>query len=380
MGILIGGDFMILLYNKGTTDFNGNGDYVLNNIITDDNLKWGLFDQWELSLTIPVNNNLGVTIESEQILKVPTPNFDGPQLFYINHVERTLDKWNITAVHIYNKLKHIFLPGSLIRDKTLVDAVNQIILYKGLNLQFRITTDKPSAKVDTNFMMINALQAIADETLDNSIITQTETEFTADNLNIQLLSKIGTDRGADIRYGRDLLSFKETIDATNLIGRVIPMGNNGFTIPESSGGPYIEYKSYDPLIHKTEVVEYKEIIADYGEDKDKDNALPISEAIRQLKRLGEREFTLSNIQEPLISYDLDMYDLRNDFKGLQKIKPGDTISIVDNSNSIIKERVIGYTYRPTTKKYTGLTLANKTPEISASERAKQVFGGGTLTL
>lgn len=372
---------MISLFNKGTKDFDNNGDYILNNIITDDSLTWGLFDQWELSLSIPVNNPLGITIENEQILKVPTPNFDEPQLFYINHVERTLGEWDITAVHIYNKLKHIFLPGSLIRDKTLVDAVNQIILYKGLDLQFNITTDKPSAKVDTNFTMINALQAIADESLDNSIITQTETEFTANNFEIQLLNQIGTDRGADVRYGRDLLSFKETVDATNLIGRVIPTGNNGFTIPESSGGPYVEYSQYNPLIHQTKVIEYKEIIADYGEDKDKDNALPVSEAIRQLKRLGEREFTLSNIQQPLISYDLDMYDLRNEFKGLQKIRPGDTITIVDNSdNGAIKERIIGYKYKPTTKRYIGLTLANKTPEITAIERAKKVHGGGTHTL
>lgn len=371
---------LISLYEPGTKDFDNNGDYVLNNIIKDDNLKWGLFDQWELTITIPVNNELGVVMRNEQIIKVKTPNFDEPQLFYISHIERTLDEWEVTAIHIYNKLKHIFLPGSLIRSKTLVEAVNQLILYQGLDLQFNITTDKPSAKVDTNFKMINALQAIADESLDNSIITQTETEFTANNFNIQLLSQIGTDRGADVRYGRDLLSFKETVDATNLVGRVIPTGNNGFTIPESSGGPYVECSQYNPLIHQTKVIEYKEVVADYGEDKDKDNALPISEAIRQLRRLGEREFTLSNIQEPLISYTLDIYDLRTKFKGLQKIKPGDTISIIDNKGTIIKERIIGYTYKPTTQKYTGLTLANKTPEITAGERAKRVYGGGTLTL
>lgn len=370
---------LISLYDEDTKDFKNNGEYILNNIITDDNIEWGLHDQWSLTFSIPVNNPLGITISPNQIVKAPTPNFDEPQLFYINYVERTLDEIEVRAVHIYNKIKHIFLPNSLVRERGLVDAVNQIILYKGLDYPFEVKTDKGNRRVDAHYVRMNALQAISDESLDHSVITQTETEFTANNFELQLLNRIGKDRGADIRYGRDLLSFKETIDTSEAIGRVVPVGNNGFTIPESDGGPYVKYKGYNPSIHMTEEIEYNEVKADYGEGEGEEDALPVNEAVRQLKRLGEREFTLANIHQPLISYELDMYDLRNEFEGLQKIRPGDSILIIDNKQNEIKERLIGYSYSPTTMRYTSMTLANKTPEITALERKKKIHGGGTLT-
>lgn len=401
MGLSIGGEcYMnqqkIILYEADTTNFDNNGDYILDNIIMDDEISWGLFDQWSFSFSVPLLNEQGLRVERGQIIKVPTPNFEESQLFYVIDIERDLFSQSVTAIHVHNKVKNIYLPASLIRDRTLSEAANQILIRDNY-FNFTFYTDKPQARIDTNFVRVNALQAIADETMDNSLITQSQTEFTANNFELQLVSRIGKDRGVDLRYGRDLLRFVESEDSSEITGRIVPTGKDGFTIPEHMGGPYVSLsdineleEDYDPRIHLTREVEFSDIIANYGENEGDENALPIAEAVRQLKRLGEREFTLRQIHKPILSYDVDFIALehyptsrkqKEILKELQTIKAGDTITIIDRDNTQIKERMIGYSYSPLKEEYTSITLANKSPKITAEERAKKrVLGGGTMTL
>lgn len=374
----------IMLYRPTNTNYEQNGDWTLNSIITDDEISGGLFEQWAFTFTIPVDNPMGVALEPDMVVKTPTPDFDEPQLFYISIIERSMTHWHATALHVCNRLKHIYLPASLIREKPLTEAFKQLTVNNGTGYRFTLYTDRPDRIIDTNIVRMNALRAIADESTEESLVSQGGLEFTANNYEIHLLNRIGKDRGVDLRIGRDLIRFAESIDTSDVVGRVVPVGTDGFTIPADEGGPYVslvdikeikeEFKQGE---HLTRAVEYNHITARTGANEDDENALPVHEAIRQLKRLGRREFTLNQVHHPIVSYDVDYVMAVTDahrelLQQLQVIRLGDTITIVDDQENEIKERLTSYTYKPTRREYTQLTLANKLPQLTAEEKARRI--------
>lgn len=390
----------IILYTPDETDFSHNGEYILDSMVYDASVDWSLLDSWELSFNMLTQTPFNIEVKNGHFIKAQTPAFDEPQLFYVYRTERDLHEWRVYAMHIYTQLKFTYLLDTFIQNRNPAEAVEQLVSFGADELlqKFSAITDKPGHIDNSRIVRMNALRAIVDESFGQSIVNRYETEFIANNFELQLLDTVGEDRGVDIRFGRDLLQFVESVDYSDMVGRIVPQGFNGFRIPDEEGGPYVSLDDIDEIeknftgnerTYLTESVTYSEVKAAIGEQEFDEDAIPVEDAIEALKLLAREEFTRNKVHEAHVSYEVDFVTLsdyaqtdeqKEQLERLQKIKPGDTIEVISDTGTSVKERVIGYSFDPIRKVYTNLILANRSPELTLQSEAEQALGNATNNL
>lgn len=390
----------MILYAPDETNFEHNGEYVLDSVVYGASVDWTLLDAWELSFSLPTQTPFNIEIKNGHFIKAPTPAFDAPQLFYVYRTERDLHEWRVYALHVYTKLKFTYILDSFIQNRNPAEAVEQLVNFGEADLlkKFKAITNTPTNINNSRIVRMNALRAITDEALGNSVVTRYESEFIADNFELQLLRQVGEDRGVDIRFGRDLLSFAESVDYSDMVGRIVPQGFNGYLIKEEDGGRFVSLDDIEEIeetftgnehTYRTVNVTYSDVKAAVGANEFDEDAIPEEEAVALLKQFAREEFTRNKVHEPHTSYDVDFitqadYASNEEEKELlgklQKIKPGDVIEVIDDRGKSIIERVIGYSYDPIRRVYTGLTLANRSPELTLQSEAEQALGQTTNNL
>lgn len=390
----------MILYAPREMDFDHNGEFVLDGVVYDANVEYNLMGEWELSFSIPTKTPLNIEIANGQFIKASDPTFDEPQLFYVYRFERDLHEWRVYALHVYTQLKFDYILDTFIVGKNPAEAVEQIInLSPDAFIQkFKAITDAPTNVDNSRLVRTNALRAIIDDTLQSSIVNRYEMEFIANNFELHLLKKVGKDRGVDIRFGRDLLQFVENVDYSDMIGRIIPQGFNGFRIPDEEGGPFVSLDDIEKIeenftgnerLYRTENVTYSHVKAAIGEQEFDEDAIPPDEAIEILKQLAREEFTINSVHEPHVSYEVDFITLadyaqtkaeKEQLKRLQNIRAGDIIEVVSDTGKVIRERVVGYSYDPIRKVYTNLILANRSPELTLQSEAERMLDNTTNNL
>lgn len=169
---------------------------------------------YELEMTYPASGLHAKDIAVRHILKVK-PNFtDDPQLFRIYKVGKVLgSSFKINARHISYDLS-----GSSIESGTAGSAVSACLLLS--TNEFSIDTDK---NVTASFSITEPssrrswLGGKAGSLLD---VFGTG-EYHYDNFDIHFLTHRGTDRGVEVRYGKNLLSLTQEKDSSNLTTHII---------------------------------------------------------------------------------------------------------------------------------------------------------------
>lgn len=380
------------LYEPNNKKYKNNGDYILDNEVFNQSVKWDLLKTWILTFDFPVNNELGIKFKKGQVIKTNTPKYKD-QLFYIEAFERDYREWRVTAYHVSYKLKFAYVLDTFIQNKNAADAIEQLTNSSSSNYPFTGFTDKPEELNNARIVRMNALQAIIDESLSNSLVNRYNKEFIANNFEIQLLDRVGEDRGVDIRFGRDLIEIVEQVDYRDMLTAVQPIGFNGLTLPEAEGGPIVSIfdipeleGTFDAELYhdkKIQAITFPEIKAAIGEEEFDEDAIPLESAYELLKEFATEEFTINRVHEPHVSYNLDFIALadyaqteaeKKILEELQKIEPGDTIEVIGEDGTRVRERVVGYTFDPMTERYINLVLANRSPELTLQSEAERKLG------
>ena len=92
---------------------------------------------------------------------------------------------------------------------------------------------------------------------DNAFIKRWGGELAFDNFTVRAMSALGTDNGVRVFYGKNIEAIKETVDMTEVITRVYPVGYNGRRY--SSGSVDSPLISAYPTV-KTASREYRNIM------------------------------------------------------------------------------------------------------------------------
>lgn len=374
------GEKMIRLYDKNETDFTHNGICILKPLeatVTEE-----LNGDYSLKVTMPRGKK---EIEIEQIIKAPTPKSE--QLFRVYNSDiDMLGNQFFYARHIFYDLLDYFI------EDTRPSGSGALAISKILeNTPFTGTSDI-TEQGTAYYQMMNPVKAILGA--DNAFIEVWGGELERDNFNIRMRNHLGTDRGASIRYRKNLTGLRLQTDLSGVYTKIMPTGlqENGHhlaveqaptasqQLAESNLEHSVATKSRlvclpekyvsSPLIDnyvniKTTIIHYSEIKIDEETTQE--------QALEMLRNAAAQEFE-NGLDKPQITATVEFIPLQDteeykDFAVLESVYLGDTVKIFhEDLNIELEAQVIEYEFDALSKRYNKVILGNANPKYGDTQK------------
>lgn len=338
---------LISIFDKNETKnrvLYGNGLAVLDNIcikcITDE--EGG---NYPLEATFIIDDNgIYKYITEEAILKVKMDY--GTELFRISHINPSSNFIDIYAmqltesdtldIHLSDvRPTNTNAQGAL--DHMLTNS-NEYKANKAYAKNIELFSD--IAKLSTAYYQDMSLyQALHDS--DQSFEKRWGScEIQRRGYRVNLMDKIGQDRGFQVRSRKNLTGFEYETNTDNLVTRIKPKGFNGITIDGYVDSPLIS--KYSKI--KTKVIKYEDVkVKDENSEEGFDT---LEQAQAELIRKSGLEFTENHIDEIKAKYNISFVSLEKteqykDYAILERAYVGDTVTVIEEKLGInIKVRVI----------------------------------------
>lgn len=350
---------MIEVYNSTNKNYAKNGDMVLTP------LSCVLYAEINGEIKIELTHKYDKLgrweyLQEENVIACPTP-WGKKQLFTIYKKKKQMTKITVYAAHIFYDLRHKTLLDVRPTNKKGEEALNIILAgtgFKGHSNIPLITTAYYERK--------NIIAAIAGD-IDQSFLNRWGGEILPDNFDIYIYDRIGKNRGVRVEFGHNLKEIEETIDMSNVITRIIPVGYNGIMLDGTE--PWVDspYINAYAQIYEQEV-KYEEIkVKENEEDTEGYNTL--EEAQEALKAAAQADFE-AGCDRPTENYVVDMAVLENtveykNYKMLETVQLGDTVTCAHKKIKIdVEARCISIEYD---------CIRKKTQKIELGEYVKTYF-------
>ncbi len=344
---------MIEVYKSTNTNFDFNGDMVLKPSLCD--LEVELNGMIEVTLEHQYDK-LGrwKYIEEDNIIRVPYPGKQEGQLFYIYDKDKGMTGVKCKARHIFFDLASEVLVDCRPTNCNGKEALRKMLAGTGFTGHSDIVSINTAHYIRKH---------IANEALisddENSFINKWGGELDVDNFNVYMNNRTGGEYGVTFKYGRDLINLNENSNIDSIITRIIPVGFNGITIPET----YVESALIDKYRKvKTDVVKFDYIkVKESLEDEEGYDTL---EEAQEALREAAKELFNDGLDKLLYQLDMEVTKLENtlkyeDYKDILTTGLGDTVGVEHIDIGIdIKTRVIKFTYDCIKEKYKSITIGN----------------------
>lgn len=327
---------MIKLFNSTDKLFSSNGDKIIipvsAKITKQDNGDFYL----ELTTDLSYINDL----TANKILVAPTPQ--GEQAFRIsNNIDKTKNKINLKAYHVYYDSENYLIEDSYVVDKDCNDALDH------LN---SATSDLSPFTTLSDVTSINTYRCVRKSLYEaiNVVLERWGGHLVRDNFNIQIRNEIGQNNGVVVRYGKNLKDISCEENWSEVVTKLMPVGQEGLLLPEK----YVESDiQYD--IPYTKTISFTQNV-DQDNYKDEEGNLD-EEAYQEALIDDLRNQAQSYVNEnsiPKVNYTLKA--------NLEKISDvGDTIEVLDERLGInITTNLISYVYDCILGKYIELEFGN----------------------
>lgn len=310
---------MISVYDRNETDFFHNG-IVLSEVIQCI-IEEELNGKYVLELVHPIDKQgRWEYLTEENIIKA-----DG-QLFRIYSTEKTLDRIYVYARHIFYDLLHNFLEDVRPTNLNGAAALDWILSHTLYSHPFTGTSDIDT--INTRyFVRVNPVEAILG---DDGLVERWGGELVRDNFTIKLLKQRGSNKGAKIAYGKNLLGLEVKRDMDTVVTRIMPVGRDGLLLPEK----YVD----SPLIDNYAYPRVRVIQFDIGVDEETTE----EEAYEKLRQASRELYEKNKIDIPTVNITVNLLLLENteeykNLKQLEKVELGDIVSCTDNPLKITFE-------------------------------------------
>lgn len=352
---------MIQIYNPDNTDFSHNGDMTL--FPTKCDLKTVLNGSWQMELEHPIDDfGRWKYIIEESVIKAPS--FNGDQLFRVKEKEKSDSGVSATLEPIFmDAMNDCFLVDIRPTEKTGQQALD---LMTAPNSKYSGESNI-TKKATAYYQFKNLIEAINGGE-DNSFISRWGGEILFDNFMIHVDESIGTDKGVELLYGKNIPAdgLTESVDTREVVTRIYPKAYNGYTITNNGYVDSDLINNY-PII-KAAVMSFEDVKmrADASED-DEENGIIIcdtqAELDAALTQKCEDQFA-AGLDKPEVSISADMVLLQNtvqykDFSVLESVSLGDTIRCKHYKLGIETEaRVIELTYDCLKEKVSSVVLGS----------------------
>ena len=360
-----------ILYAKDETNFNTMGIGVLS-----DTLSCHVTQDagcYELEMEYPISGIHFNSIQHSCWLKVicPPKMEDSPQLFYIVHISKPLNKRvTILAHHISYKLN--FIP---IKPFQSAHTVNDLLTVLKNNatedMPFTFETDKGAYPVNmTAPYPVMAMSLLGGS--EGSLLDLAGGEFIWDNYKVTFKDQVGEDFGYELRYGVNVTDLKQEENISDTVTGVVPYWfNEGYEgepntlvmLPETT--LYSSNASDFPFKRSVTVDFSGELEATYD-----DNRNMIPPTVDQLRTACHEYIYKAGIGVPNVSIDVSMENLARSheyehLKPLQQVKLYDIVTVIFPLLHIqVKAKVIKTVFDVQTQSYISISIGERQSSLS----------------
>lgn len=296
------------------------------------------------------------------IVKCPVPELQD-QLFRIVERDDSIGGLlHIVAHHIFYDLAKNLIEDTYIVNKNGSGALTQLLGATAVGHSFTGTSNITTVN-NVRLVRLNPVEVLIDADLDNGYQVHYGGEIVRDNFSISMLVHRGSDNGVQIRDKKNLTGYKSDLDYSSIVTRIMPEGYDGLFLPEK----YVD----SPLISSYVSPKIKVIKYDNVKVGDEEGEFATKElAYAELRRLAALEFTVSHIDKPTATYDVEFAPLERteeykEFSSLETINLGDTVSVIHADDGFsVTARMVEYRYDPILKAFISITLGNVMPKFT----------------
>ncbi|EAE9683775.1 hypothetical protein BZ176_12395 [Listeria monocytogenes] len=353
---------MMILYEKTESNFNHNGLAVLDGVVVSPVVTEQLNGLFSLEFDYPIHAKASDKLRPEMIVKCLVPELQD-QLFRIVERDDSLGGLvHIVAHHIFYDLAKNLIEDTYIVNKNGSGALTQLLGATTVPHSFSGTSNITTVN-NVRLVRLNPVEVLLDSDLDNGYQARFGGEIVRDNYSISMLAHRGSDNGVQIRDKKNLTGYKSDLDYSSIVTRIMPEGYDGLFLPEK----YVD----SPLINsyvspKIKITKYDNVKVgdEEGEFATKDLAYA------ELRRLAALEFTVSHIDKPTATYDIEFAPLERteeykQFSSLETINLGDIVSVTHAEDGFsVTARMVEYSYDPILKAFISITLGNVMPKFT----------------
>lgn len=348
---------MIQLYKSDNTNYDYNGNFIIHPESCD--LEAELNGTWTLTIVYPRLDNDEVfnEIKADAVIKADTW-LDEAQLFRIYSIDKTDDDVTAYARPIFFDAKN----ETMLLDVRPTNCTGQSALDK-MCAGTRYSGESDIKDIATAYYVRkNLIEAISSSD-ENSFLSRWKGEILYNNYKVIINKAAGQDRGASVRFGKNMTAVEQDINYDDVTTRIIPVAYNGHILDGQS--PWIDSEKINKYatVH-TKVIEYSDIkLAEDTTSSDETGYANILMLREALKKRCKEEFD-AGVDLPAITYRVDLVELSQyeeykDVKDLEKIFLGDTVLCEnDNLNISTKAKAIKITYDCINQCNTNVTLGD----------------------
>lgn len=352
---------MIQIYKAFNTDQTRNGDMVLmpSAAITHAVLN----GSWSAELTHPIDpEGRWKYIEEEAIVEMPS--FNGKQLYRIRSKKKTASTVQATMEPVFfDSIDDCWLEDVRPTNKTGQEALD-IMLESNPKYSAQSDIDK----LGTAYYEYQNFMEALNSNQDNSFINRWGGEILFDNYEIIVNSRVGEDRGVEIRYGKNIKKdgISEEVSTGNTVTRIYPKAYNGYKM---SGKGYVD----SPLLKKYPTVKaitmtFSDVkMAEDAQEGDEEKGIIIcnsqDELDQALKMKCENQYS-NGLDKPSVTISVDMVLTGNteeykQYRKLEEISLGDTVHCRNARLGIVTDaRVIELKYNSILKRVESVVIGD----------------------
>lgn len=352
---------MIQIYKAFNTDQTRNGDMVLmpSAAITHAVLN----GSWSAELTHPIDpEGRWKYIEEEAIVEMPS--FNGKQLYRIRSKKKKVSTVQATMEPVFfDSIDDCWLEDVRPTNKTGQEALD-IMLESNPKYSAKSDIDK----LGTAYYEYQNFMEALNSNQDNSFINRWGGEILFDNYEIIVNSRVGEDRGVEIRYGKNIKKdgISEEVSTGNTVTRIYPKAYNGYKM---SGKGYVD----SPLLRKYPTVKtitmtFSDVkMAEDAQEGDEEKGIIIcnsqDELDQALKMKCENQYS-NGLDKPSVTISVDMVLTGNteeykQYRKLEEISLGDTVHCRNARLGIVTDaRVIELKYNSILKRVESVVIGD----------------------
>ena len=304
-----------------------------------------------------------------------------PQPFDIYAFDPGLSAVTARARHVFWRLAENLVCELEIKDKTAqqaLDAAFAAALNQSHGFHWHCEdTEKRSMEKMTG-------RTLADVILGDGGICETYgLHLLADWFDVFLVKELGARRGVQLRYGKNVTGLSGGYDISNVVTRVVPVGQT------RDGKPL--YRSGNRWVASTHESLYPRAIyrqLDVSEAKvgsEVDGKKLTAATARTLMDKRARELLDSGCDLPDCSLTAKMAQLRydpayEDYAALERVCPGDTLGLFLPDYGLTLDAALSeYTFDAISQRYEDLTLGSPRQNLSSSGVTSRQLGRGAVT-
>lgn len=352
---------MIQIYKAFNKDQTRNGDMVL--MPSSATTHAVLNGSWSAELTHPIDpEGRWKYIEEEAIVEMPS--FNGKQLYRIRSKKKTASTVQATMEPVFfDSIDDCWLEDVRPTNKTGQEALD-IMLESNPKYSAQSDIDK----LGTAYYEYQNFMEALNSNQDNSFINRWGGEILFDNYEIIVNSRVGEDRGVEIRYGKNIkkAGISEEVSTGNTVTRIYPKAYNGYKM---SGKGYVDsplLKKYPTV--KTTTMTFSDVkMAEDAQEGDEEKGIIIcnsqDELDQALKMKCENQYS-NGLDKPSVTISVDMVLTGNteeykQYRKLEEISLGDTVHCRNARLGIVTDaRVIELKYNSILKRVESVVIGD----------------------